>query len=77
MRCLNAIESNTKILTNNKDIINYDFYNEKNIKIVDDIEEIEQIDPEFFEEEPEKIPENIKYRYSIDGFIDEIIEKIQ
>ena len=76
LRCLNAIESNTKILTNNKDIINYDFYNEKNIKIIENIEEIEQIDPKFFEEEPEKIPENIKYRYSIDGFIDEIFEKI-
>lgn len=77
LRCLNAIESNTKILTNNKDIINYDFYNEKNIKIVENIEEIEQIDPKFFVEEPEKIPENIKYRYSIDGFIDEIIEKVE
>lgn len=76
LRCLNAIESNTKILTNNKDIINYDFYNEKNIKIVKNIDEIEKIDIKFFEEEPEKIPEDIKYKYSIDGFIDDIMEKI-
>lgn len=77
LRCLNAIESNTKILTNNKDIVNYDFYNEKNIKIVENIDEIEKVDIRFFEEEPEKIPEDIKYRYSIDGFIDEIIGKIE
>lgn len=77
LRCLNAIESNTKILTNNKDIKNYDFYNEKNIKIINNIDEIEKIDINFFDEEPEIIPEDIKYRYSIDGFIDEIIGMIE
>lgn len=77
LRVFEALGMNAKIITDNKDIINYDFYNEKNIKIIENIEEIEKIDPKFFEEEPERIPENIKYRYSIDGFIDDILKELE
>ena len=75
LRVYEALAMDIKIITDNDDIKNYDFYNEKNIKIIDNINKIEEIDINFFKKEPEVIPEDIKYKYSIDGFIDEIIRK--
>ncbi|WP_300363794.1 hypothetical protein [Fusobacterium sp.] len=77
LRVYEALAMDIKIITDNDDIKNYDFYNEKNIKIINNINEIEKIDINFFKEEPEIIPEDIKYKYSIDGFIDEIIRKVE
>lgn len=76
LRVYEALAMNIKIITNNDDIKNYDFYNEKNIKIINNIDEINKIDIKFFLEEPEIISKKIKYKYSVEGFISEIIKKV-
>ena len=76
LRIFEALAMDAKIITDNKDIENYDFYNEKNIKIINDIEDIKDINRDFFITEAEKIDEKIKYKYSIDGFLDDILKRL-
>lgn len=76
LRVPESIAAGVKIITNNEDIKNYDFYNEKNIKIIKKIKDIEKIEIEFFKEPFVKIEQEIKERYSTEGFIDEILNKI-
>lgn len=72
LRPLEAIAANCKLITTNPNIKNYEFYNENNIfYLKDDLSNIEKI-KDFI-----KIPildysEEIKYKYSVDGFVDEI-----
>ncbi|NME35786.1 MULTISPECIES: glycosyltransferase [Fusobacterium] len=76
LRCYEALATGTKIITDNEDIKNYDFYNENNIKIIKDINDIEKIPIEFFKTPIIEIDKKIIERYSIKGFIDEIFQKI-
>lgn len=69
MECL---AYNTKLITTNKDVINYDFYNENNILIVDKIEEIEKIDINFFKSPYLELSKEILDKYSFEGFLKEI-----
>ena len=71
MECL---AYNTKLITTNKDVINYDFYNENNILIVDKIEEIEKIDINFFKSPYLELSKEILDKYSFEGFFKEIFE---
>ncbi len=48
LRSLEAVASQTKLITTNKDIKNYDFYNENNIYIISDLKDIENIPVQFF-----------------------------
>ena len=75
LRTFECLASNTKLITENRDIINYDFYNPKNILIVDSIEDIDSIPKEFFQCDYEKVDKNIVDRYSIEGFVREILNK--
>ncbi len=70
MRTIEALHAKKKIITTNKDIVNYDFYSSDNIYVVG--EETKSIPIEFF-----LTPFNEKYtlseKYSISHFIDTII----
>lgn len=77
LRCYEAIAAGTKIITDNEDIVNYDFYNENNIKIIKNIEDVKNIPLEFFRTSVEKIDKKIKERYSIKGFLNEIFETVE
>lgn len=77
LRSFESIGSESKLITTNQDIKNYDFYNEENILIIKNIDEIEKINKEFFEKEYKKIDSKIKNRYSAKGFIEEIFSHIQ
>ena len=72
LRSLECLAYNTKLITTNKDIINYDFYDENNIMVVEKAEDIENIDIDFFRVPYKKLSDNILYRYSFEGFIEEI-----
>ena len=76
LRIYEALATNTKIITDSKDIKNYNFYNENNIKIIEKIEDIEKINIDFFKTNVLKIDEKIKNQYSVKSFIDDIFKVI-
>lgn len=70
IRTIECLGAKRKLITINKDIKNYDFYNEKNILIYD-----ENIDfnSEFFLSEYEELPKDIYEKYSLRNWLKEII----
>lgn len=76
LRIYEALATDTKVITDSKDVKNYDFYNENNIKIIEKISDIEKIELDFFKLPVEKINENIKEYYSLKGFIEDIFSKV-
>lgn len=72
LRPLEAIAANCKLITTNPNIINYEFYNGNNIfYLKDDLSNIGEI-KEFIKIPMLDYSEDIKYKYSVDGFVDEI-----
>lgn len=67
LRPMEALFFEKKLITNNKDIINYDFYNSKNIFIlgVDNINDVEK----FINSDYEKVDENIIDYYTFENWI--------
>lgn len=70
MRTLEILGLQRKIITTNKDIINYDFYNPNNIYIIDRENPI--IDKSFFEVDFEPVPNSISNKYTIDTWLEDI-----
>lgn len=70
-RFFECLASETKIITNNKDVKNYDFFNPNNIMVVDfDHNILDQNEFARFLETPyEKVPIEIIKKYSIDNWI--------
>jgi hypothetical protein len=70
-RVFESIGLQKKLITTNSDIINYDFYNPNNILIID--KKRPDIISSFFDKEYEPLPESIFYKYSLDGWIENVI----
>ncbi|WP_304206458.1 hypothetical protein [Fusobacterium perfoetens] len=75
LRALECLAYNTKLITTNEDILNYDFYNQNNIKIIRSKEDLNEIPIDFFKNNYVKIPQDIKNKYSFEGFIKEIFKE--
>lgn len=75
LRPIQAIASNCKLITTNKNIQFYDIYNRSNIFILE--ENMSNLDEviNFMKVPYIKIPEEVKFRYSINGFIDDIFNE--
>lgn len=71
-RVFESIGLEKKLITTNTDIKNYDFYNPNNILIID--EKRPDIPLAFFNNEYEKIPEILFNKYSLEGWISEVIK---
>lgn len=71
IRTIECIGAKRKIITTNKDIINYDFYNPKNIYIYNGSVDKDNI---FFKEQFEELPRDIYEKYSLKNWIKTIIE---
>ncbi len=71
MRTFEALALGCKLITTNSDIKNYDFYNKKNIFVIDD--STKEIPSLFFEEEFDN-KYKISDSYSINSFVDKLIE---
>ncbi|MBK0384103.1 hypothetical protein I5M32_14125 [Pedobacter sp. SD-b] len=70
MRSIETLGAQKKLITTNKDILNYDFYNENNVLVID---RVNPIIPESFVQSPFLATEKeILYKYSLNGWIDEI-----
>lgn len=65
------IGMNKKLITTNASIVNYDFYNKKNILIIN--RENPQIDISFFSTPYEKINPEIYKKYSLSSWILDVL----
>ena len=74
MRTIEMLGVNKKIITTNENIINYDFYNENNILILD--RNNIQINNSFFDKEYQIIEDNIYQKYSLRSWLEIIFKYI-
>ncbi|CAH0225480.1 hypothetical protein SRABI04_02584 [Chryseobacterium sp. Bi04] len=72
-RPFDALGSEKKLITTNKAIKNYDFYNSNNIFVIEDINNIE-IPSNFFTTPYEKVDEQILEKYSFKNWINTILD---
>lgn len=72
MRTIEIMALGRKMITTNQDIINYDFYNSKNIFIIQR-ERIMLPEKEFFESEPVLIPEKVRNKYSLNQWLKDVL----
>lgn len=75
LRAIESIATNTKIITTNEDIINYDFFNKKNILVIN--KKNIDIPTDFFTSPIEPAPDAIKFKYSALGFIEDIFNHVK
>ncbi len=73
MRAIEALGSRKKLITTYNIVKEYDFYNEKNIKVLD-LDNIE-IDKSFFEIPYEELDDAIYKKYSLESWIKRLIRK--
>lgn len=71
LRSLESLFMEKKLITNNKDILNYDFYNKNNILIIDSVDDITE---EFFSTPYEKTAEEILNKYTVEAWVKNIIK---
>ncbi|MFD2725594.1 hypothetical protein [Hyunsoonleella rubra] len=71
-RVFESLGFSKKLITTNKDIITYDFYNPNNILVVD--KNHVEIPKSFFETPYEPIPVNIYNAYALPGWVDKVFE---
>ena len=71
-RCLESLGANRKLITTNKNIKNYDFYNKNNIRIIN--REDPLIDADFFETNYIKPPKEIYQKYSLKNWLINIFD---
>lgn len=71
MRTIEMIGLHKKLITTNKDIVHYDFYNENNILVVD--RDNFQIKEDFLEREYKKLDESLYYKYTLESWLCHIL----
>lgn len=70
-RTLDSLFLEKKVITDLKEVKEYDFYNPNNIFIIENFEDF-FIPNSFYENPYEKVPENIRKRYSLEQWIEDI-----
>jgi hypothetical protein len=73
-RIFEAMGLHKKIITNNKDIANYDFYNPQNILIID--EKNIKIPSSFFDSKYEPIPKEIYKKYTLSSWVKTVFREV-
>ncbi len=73
-RAHEAMAARRKYITTNKHIMDYEYYNPNNVLVVDINNPI--IPKEFLETPFESIPEDILYKYSVKGLVDDLFDNI-
>lgn len=73
LRSLECIGSETKLITENYEIMGYDFYCSDNIYILSSKEKIKDIPIEFFKRPYKKLSIDIQKKYSFEGFLEEVL----
>jgi len=70
-RVFESLGLKKKLITTNTDIINYDFYNPNNILLIEEKNPV--IPTSFFESNYVDIPESILNKYTLDGWIERVV----
>ncbi len=70
MRTLEVLGAGKKLITTNEDIVNYDFYNENNIFVID--RENPKIPMSFIKGQYQVIDPSVYHKYSIDSWLGEV-----
>lgn len=73
MRTVETLGLGKKLITTNADIRSYDFYNPQNILVIDRDNPV--IDEDFIRTPYVQIDESIRKRYSLEGFVRNILEE--
>jgi hypothetical protein len=73
MRTFEVMGKEKKLITTNKNIKNYDFYNISNILVIDRSSPI--IDKNFINRDYQPLPANVYYKYSLDGLLEDIFTR--
>lgn len=73
MRTIEMIGLKKKLITTNKDIVNYDFYNENNILVVD--RNNFKLDTDFINKPYQELDERIYKKYSLESWIKTLLEE--
>lgn len=71
IRTFEALGARKKLLTTNPDICNYDFYDPSNILVLD--RRVPVFDPDFLTAPVRELPPNLRQRYSVNGWINEVL----
>jgi hypothetical protein len=71
MRTIEILGADKKLITTNADIVNYDFYDSQNILLIDRHNPV--INRLFFETDYKSVNADVKYKYSIEGWLKEIL----
>ena len=71
MRTIEMIGMKKKLITTNKDIVNYDFYRPSNICIIDKNEI--RIDQDFLESPYEELPDSVYEKYSLHQWVLDVL----
>lgn len=71
-RPFEAMGLGKKLITTNKDIVNYDFYNPTNIFVIENIDDF-SIPKSFFETDFERLPKEITEKYHIKNWVKNIL----
>lgn len=71
MRCIEIIGLRRKLITTNKDIVNYDFYNPNNILVLD--RKNPKVDMSFFDKPYEELTDKLYEKYSLRNWILEVL----
>ncbi|WP_157943693.1 MULTISPECIES: lipopolysaccharide biosynthesis protein [Arenibacter] len=74
IRTIEMLGASRKLITTNQDIVNYDFYNPTNIKVIDRNQI--QLEKKFFDKAFEKGDKEIIHKYSLEGWITEIFNPV-
>ena len=72
-RVFESLGLKKKLITTNKDIANYDFYNPENIFVIENTDDI-KIPASFFETPYIDVPQNILSKYLIENWVNELVE---
>lgn len=75
MRTIEMLGMKKKIMTTNKDIVNYDFYDSKNIHILD--RNAIKLDVSFLKDEYVEVPENVYEKYTLESWLRDIFNMNQ
>lgn len=71
MRTIECIGHRCKLMTNNRQLLKADFYNPSNVFIYD--EDAFEIDTSFFESGYQELPGNVRERYSLKRWIEDML----
>ena len=72
MRTFETLGAGKKLVTTNMGVREYDFYSDRNVCVID--REAPSIPREFLETPFEPLPQPLRERYSIEGWLDEVLD---